>query len=199
MSTLGSLDINELIQQLSSSADPIMYQYFKNLKNRKLVINEDISEASIETIVLPLLEMDNDGTGEKITIYLNTNGGDVSVGLTICNIIEKLKTPTDIILLSNAYSMGSLILMAGYNNPNVARKCYPFSTGLIHSGSTYIGGQSNAVKDFFNFNSKYEEMIKEYIISNSAISEEEYIEMERFEWYLTSQDMVEKKLIDEIL
>ena len=199
MSTLGSLDINELIQQLSSSADPVMYQYFKNLKNRKLVINEDISEASIETIVLPLLEMDNDGTGEKITIYLNTNGGDVSVGLTICNIIENLKTPTDIILLSNAYSMGSLILMAGYNNPNVTRKCYPFSTGLIHSGSTYIGGQSNAVKDFFNFNSKYEEMIKDYIISHSAISEEEYIEMERFEWYLTSQDMIEKKLIDEIL
>lgn len=199
MSTLGSLDINELIQQLSSSADPIMYQYFKNLKNRKLVINEDISEASIETIALPLLEMDNDGTGEKITIYLNTNGGDVSVGLTICNIIEKLKTPTDVILLSNAYSMGSLILMAGYNNPNVTRKCYPFSTGLIHSGSTYIGGQSNAVKDFFNFNSKYEEMIKDYIISHSAISEEEYIEMERFEWYLTSQDMIEKKLIDEII
>lgn len=199
MSTLGSLDINELIQQLSSSADPIMYQYFKNLKERKLVINEDISEASIETIVLPLLEMDNDGTGEKITIYLNTNGGDVSVGLTICNIIENLKTSTDIILLSNAYSMGSLILMAGYNNPHVTRKCYPFSTGLIHSGSTYIGGQSNAVKDFFNFNSKYEEMIKDYIISHSAISEEEYIEMERFEWYLTSQDMVEKKLIDEIL
>lgn len=199
MSTLGSLDINQLIQQLSDSADPVMYQYFKNLKNRKIVINEDISEASIETVVLPLLEMDNDGTGEKITIYLNTNGGDVGVGLTICDVISKLKTTTDIILLSNGYSMGSLILMSGFNNPNVTRKCYPFSTALIHSGSTYIGGNSMAVRDFFNFNAKYEEKIKKFIISNSTISEEEYDKMERCEWYLTAEDMIEKKLIDIIL
>lgn len=199
MSTLGSLDINQLIQQLSESADPVMYQYFKNLKNRTIVINEDIAEASIETVVLPLIEMDNDGTGEKITIYLNTNGGDVSVGLTICDVIRKLKTPTDIILLSTAYSMGSLILMSGFNNPNVTRKCYPFSTGLIHSGSTYVGGTSMQVRDFHNFQQRYEEMIKNYIITHSTITEEEYDKMERYEWYLTSQDMIDKKLIDEIL
>ena len=65
MSTLGQIDLNQLIQQLSDSSDPVMYQYFKNLQNRTIIINEDISEASIETVVLPLLEMDNDGTGEK--------------------------------------------------------------------------------------------------------------------------------------
>ena len=81
MSTLGQLDLNELIQQLSDSADPVMYQYFKNLNNRTIIINEDISEVSIETVVLPLLEMDNDGSGEPIKILLNTNGGDVGVGL----------------------------------------------------------------------------------------------------------------------
>lgn len=199
MSTLGSLDINELIQQLSSSADPIMYQYFKNLKNRKIVINEDISEASIETVVLPLLEMDNDGTGEKITIYLNTNGGDVGVGLNICDIISKLKTETEIILLANGYSMGSLIMMSGYNNPNVTRKCYPFSTALIHGGSTYIGGTSMQVRDFHNFQQKYEDKIKDFIITHSTINEEEYDKMSRYEWYLTSEDLVAKGLIDEII
>lgn len=199
MSTLGSLDINELISQLSSSADPIMYQYFKRLSQRTIIINEDISDASIETVILPLLELDNDGTGEKITIYLNTNGGDVGVGLTICDVISKLKTPTELILLANGYSMGSLILMSGYNNSNVTRKCYPFSTALIHAGSTYIGGTSMQVRDFHNFQERYEEKIRKYIISHSNITEEEYEKMERYEWYLTSEDMVEKKLIDEII
>lgn len=199
MSTLGSLDVNQLIQQLSDSADPIMYQYFKNLKNRTVIINEDISEASIETVVLPLLEMDNDGTDEKITIYLNTAGGEVGVGLTICDVISKLKTETEIVVLSYAYSMGGLILMAGFNNPNVTRKCYPFSTALLHSGSTYISGTSTQVRDYHNFQSKYEEMIKDYIINNSKITKEEYDEMYRYEWYLTSQDMLEKGLIEEIL
>lgn len=199
MSTLGSIDLNELIQQLSDSSDPIMYQYFKNLNNRTIIINEDISEASIETVVLPLLEMDNDGTGKEITVYLNTNGGDVGTGLLICDIISQLKTKTEIRLLSNGYSMGSLILMAGFENPNVTRRCYPFSTALVHSGSTYIGGTSMQVRDFHNFQNKYEEKIKNFIITHSAITDEEYDKMERYEWYFTAEDMVEKKLVDEII
>lgn len=199
MSTLGQIDLNQLVQQLSDSADPVMYQYFKNLSNRTIIINEDISEASIETVVLPLLEMDNDGSGEKITVYLNTNGGEVGVGLTICDVIGNLKTPTEIILLANGYSMGSLILMSGFNNPNVTRRCYPFSTALVHAGSTYIGGTSMQVRDYHNFQQKYEEKIKQFIINHSAISEDEYDKMERYEWYFTAEDMLEKKLIDEII
>lgn len=199
MSTLGQIDLNQLIQQLSDSADPVMYQYFKCLNNRTVIINEDISEASIETIALPLLEMDNDGSAEKITILLNTNGGAVNEGLLICDIISKLKSPTEIIVLASAYSMGSLILMSGYNSPNVTRKCYPFSTALVHSGSTYIGGTSMQVRDFHNFQNRYEEKIKNFIISHSDISEEEYDRMERYEWYFTAEDMLEKKLVDEIL
>ena len=199
MSTLGQLDLNELIQQLSESADPVLYQYYKNLQKRAIVINEDISEASIETVVLPLLEMDNDGTDEKITIYLNTNGGNIAEGLLICDVIGKLKTETEIIALANIYSMGALIIMAGFKNPNVTRKCYPFTTGLIHSGSTYIGGTSTQVRDFNDFNLRYEKMISDYIISHSAITKEEYEKMHRYEWYLTSQDLLDKKLIDTIL
>ena len=199
MSTLGQIDLNQLIQQLSDSADPVMYQYFKNLNNRTIVINEDISEASIETVVLPLLEMDNDGSGKPIKILLNTNGGDVGIGLLICDVIENLKTPTEIILLANGYSMGSLILMSGYSNPNVTRKCYRFSTALVHGGSTYIGGTSMQVRDFHNFQQKYEKKIREFIISHSAITEDEYDKMERYEWYFTAEDMIEKKLVEEII
>lgn len=200
MSTLGQLDLNELIQQLSDSADPVMYQYFKNLNNRTIIINEDISEASIETVALPLLEMDNDGSGKPIKIYLNTNGGDVFTGFIIANILERLKTKTEIILLSTALSMGALILMAPFNNPNVVRKCYPFSIGLIHAGSINLGCTSAMqAKDYFNFNNKYEEKIKDYILSHSKITEEEYDNMQRYEWYLTSEDLITKGLIDEIL
>ena len=199
MSTLGQIDLNELIQQLSDSADPVMYQYFKNLNNRTIIINEDIGEASIETVALPLLELDNDGSGKPIKILLNTNGGDVGVGLLICDIIENLKTSTEIILLANGYSMGSLILMSGYSNPNVTRKCYRFSTALVHGGSTYIGGTSMQVRDFHNFQQKYEKKIREFIISHSAITEDEYDKMERYEWYFTAEDMIEKKLVEEII
>jgi ATP-dependent Clp endopeptidase proteolytic subunit ClpP len=199
MSELGSLDINELIEQLQSTADPVLYQYFKNLNKRTIIINEQISESIIECAVLPLLEWDNDGTGEEINILLNTVGGSTMNGLLLCDVIDKLKTKTTITVLAYAYSMGSLIIMAGFNNPNVTVKCYQFSTGLIHGGSDFLQGTTSQIKDYYNFNTKYEEKIKEFILTHSKISEEEYEKMSRYEWYLVSEDMEKYGLVDEII
>ena len=51
---------------------PTMYQYYKGLSERTIVINEAIMPEVLENVILPLLEMDNDGSGEPITLILNT-------------------------------------------------------------------------------------------------------------------------------
>ena len=174
-------------------------QYENLLKNRIILINDLISELTIDKVVMPLLQMDNDGTGKKITIYINSNGGSVYDGLCLCNIIECLKTKTEIIVLGYAYSMGSIILMAGKNNPNVTRKCYPFSTALIHGGSSYVSGTSSQVKDYFKFNEKFEKRIADFIVSHTNLTEEDYAAIERYEAYMDSDEMLEKGLVDEII
>jgi len=96
-------------------------------------------------------------------------------------------------------SMGALILMSGKNNPNVTRYCYPFTIGLIHGGSTYIEGTTMQVKDYNKFNDRYEETIKDFILNNSNINEEEYEKKTRYEWYLLAEDMLKYGLIDVVL
>lgn len=174
-------------------------EYKKLLSERKILINDIISENTMEKVIMPLLRMDNDGSGEKITIYINTNGGSVYDGLVLCNIIEKLKTPTDVIVLGYAYSMGAIILMSGKNNPNVTRKCYPFSTALIHGGSTYVSGSSSQVKDYFKFNERFEKRIADFIVSHTTLTEDDYAAIERYEAYMDSDEMLEKGLVDEII
>ena len=174
-------------------------EYSRLLKERKILINDIISENTIEKVVMPLLRMDNDGSGEKITIYINTNGGSVYDGLVLCDIIEQLKTETEVIVLGYAYSMGSIILMSGKNNPNVIRKCYPFSTALIHGGSAYISGSSSQVKDYFKFNEKFEKRIADFIVSHTNLTEDDYAAIERYEAYMDSDEMLEKGLVDEII
>ncbi len=198
MAGMLELDLNELLNG-GSLPDPVMYQYYKNLKQRKIVINESIGAEIVEMVILPLLEMDNDGSGEPIEIVLCTCGGSLFDGMALCDVIDNLKCPTTITVITYAYSMGGIILMAGYNNPNVTRRCYKHSTALLHSGSTYLEGHSTGVKDQFEFNQKFEEKIKEYTISHSKISIEEYEKMERYEWYMTSDTMLEKGLVDEII
>lgn len=184
-------------QVILEDTELINNQYENLLKNRIILINDTISELTIDKVVMPLLQMDNDGSGQKITIYINTNGGSVYDGLCLCNIIEKLKT--EIIVLGYAYSMGSIILMSGKNNPNVTRKCYPFSTALIHGGSAYVGGTSSQVKDYFKFNEKFEKRIADFIVSHTNLSEDDYVAIERYEAYMDSDEMLEKGLVDEII
>lgn len=192
----------ELIEAIlgePTELSPIAYQYYKGLQNRRIVFNDEIRSDIVETVILPLLDMDNDGTGEPIEIIICSAGGSVFEGFPLCNIIDKLKTKTIITCITCAYSMAGLILMAGFNNPNVTKRCYEYSTGLIHSGSTYLSGSSHAVRDAFHFYEDFEEKVKEYILSHSKITEEEYDGIERVEWYMTADMMLGKGIVDEIM
>lgn len=198
-----NIDADTLESLLSGSTpglpDPIQYQYYKSLTNRKILINNKIDSTIVETAILPLLEMDSDKTGKPIEILLNTVGGSLFDGMALCDVIDNLKTPTIITCMTYAYSMGSIILMAGANNPVVKKRCYKHSTALVHAGNSYLEGGAMQVKDQFNFYQDYEKLIKEYTLSHTKISEEEYDRMERYEWYMASDVMLAKGLVDEII
>lgn len=183
-----------------SNLDPIDYQYFNQLMNyRTIVLNSEIDENILETVVLPLKQFEEDNCIKPIKLILNTPGGSVADGLMLCNVIDNYKKPLEIIVPSYACSMGTIILCSGNKNPNVIKKCYPFSFALIHSGNTYVGGESHTVEDVMDFNKSMDKAIKDYIVENTGISEEEYDSHYRKQWYLNSSDMLHYKLVDEII
>ena len=183
----------------SSLPDPVTYQYYKNLKNRKIIINEEIGDNLLETAILPFIEMDNDGTGNPIEIIISTVGGEIYSGFNLVDQIEKAKSPVTIHIMSMAASMGFLIAMAGKNNPNVKTVCHPFSVGLLHSGSQYMEGSAHAVKDTFDFSQHYEEKIKNYILTHTKIDENLYEKIERKEYWMDADEMKRLGIVDEII
>lgn len=195
-------DIAEMIKEKllgDTVANPVLYQYYQQLAKRRIIINETIDDSLMEDAIIPYMDMDNDGTGKPIEIYLNTNGGEIYSGFNLVDIIEKAKTPTTIHIMSMAASMGLLIAMAGKNNPNVKTVCHPFSVGLLHSGFQYMEGSAHAVKDTFNFSQQYEEKIKKYILSHSDISETLYEKVERNEYWMDAEEMKRLGIVDEII
>ena len=183
----------------SSLPDPVTYQYYKNLKNRKIIINEEIGDTLLETATLSFVEMDNDGTNEPIEIIISTVGGEIYSGFNLVDQIEKSKSPVTIHIMSMAASMGFLIAMAGKNNPNVKTVCHPFSVGLLHSGSQYMEGSAHAVKDTFDFSQHYEEKIKNYILTHTKIDENLYEKIERKEYWMDADEMKRLGIVDEII
>ena len=195
------ITLEDLIVSLQPKGlpDTILYQYYRNLCNRKIIINEQIGDGLLESAVLPFMEMDNDGSGKPIEIIISSIGGDVYNGFNFVDQIEKAKSPVTIHIMAMAASMGFLIAMAGKNNPNVKTVCHPFSVGLLHSGSTYMGGTAHAVKDTFNFSQQYEEKIKNYILTHTKIDEDLYEKIERKEYWMDADEMLRLGIVDEII
>lgn len=184
----------------ASQLDPVMYQYFDSLLNhRSVILNSQIDENFFEYIVLPLLKFEQDDSMEPVKLYLNTPGGSTADGLMLCNVIDNYKKPLKIIVPSYSCSMGTIILCSGNHNKNVQKLCYPFSFALFHSGQTYIGGESTSVEDVMNFNKSVDDKIRQYVINNTNISEKEYQEHQRKQWYLTADEMLKFGLVDEII
>ena len=193
-------DINEIIDDIIANDTSVFgYQYYNCLKNRTIVLNDVVNKNIVEKVIIPLINMDNDGTGDPITIIVNTPGGDAFTGFALVDVIEKLKTKTTIRLMGSAMSMGIFIAMAHYNNPNVETICSKYSVGLLHAGSLFLGEMNlSSAKDYFKFNEKYEEVIKEYIFSHSNITEEIYSKIERSECYMTANEMLEYGMVSRI-
>ena len=195
------LNINDLLSALQPTGlpDVILYQYYKQLKNRKIIINEEIGDNLLETATLPFIEMDNDGTGKPIEIIISTVGGEIYSGFNLVDQIENAKSPVTIHIMSMAASMGFLIAMAGKNNPNVKTVCHPFSVGLLHGGSQYMEGSIHAVKDTFDFSQHYEDKIKAYILSHTNIDGALYEKVERKEYWMDADEMKRLGIVDEII
>lgn len=188
------------IPQEMSSLDPVTYQYFDKLLNKRtIVFNEGVDTDIVEMLILPLLDFEKDDSEEPVTLIIHTPGGSVSDGLSVLNIIDNYKKKLNIIVLGYAYSMGFAILCAGSKNKNVTKKCYAFTTALWHSGSVILSGDASMVNDVQEFNRQIDEMLKEYIIENTLIPRELYEKKERYQFYFTANELLRYGIVDEII
>ena len=193
--------LEDLVALLDTqSIDPATYQYFEKLLNeRTIIFNQEVDEKIVERVAIPLLDFEKDNSNDPVTLIFATVGGSVSDGFVLCNIIDQYRKPLNIIVLGYAASMGTIMLAAGSHNPNVTRKCYPFTYALLHAGSTAFSGESLTVQDTLEFNKRVDEKVKQFICSHTNVSEEEYAAHERKQWFLDAEDMLKYGFIDEII
>ena len=173
-----------------------LYQEWIN--KRIIVLNGETNSSLVESVIIPLLIMERDKE-KPVTFYINTCGGSIIDTMTICNIIDNYSAPLNIYVLGQAASAGTYILCAGNHNPNVKKYCYKFSVALIHAGGTCLNGETNVVRDTYVFLEDLDSRIRNYMIENTKITEEDLNQKNRKEWYLFAEEMKEKGLVDEII
>lgn len=174
--------------------------YLKDLEQRKLFLNANIDQFSVASIVRHIMQFNSDDKGieiikrKPIILYITSNGGEVDAGFELIDAIQSSKTPVYTINLGYQYSMGFLIGLAGHKR--FAMKNAKF---LMHDGSNFVYGTGTKVQDQMEFQKRVEARIKEYIISRSRITSEEYDNKLRVEWYLFADEAKERGFTDYII
>ena len=188
--TLGLGGIDKLYEQIVQ----------ENIKDRKLILNNDITKDEIENICMWLLKWAKEDKlipskdRKRITIYMASYGGLVSTGFNIIDIIESIKTPVDCIILDVAYSMGGLIPLAC--DRVIAFKS---STVLLHDGSSGGYGSTAKMRDIAKFTEEQERRIKEFILNRTNISDELYESKYGSEWYMFADEAKKHGIVTHII
>ena len=174
--------------------------YLKDLKQRKLFLNMEIDQISVADIARHILQYNKEDAGiepadrQPILLYVVSNGGEVDSGFELIDVIQSSKTPVYTINLGYQYSMGFLIGLAGHKRFATSNAKY-----LMHDGSNFVYNSGAKAQDQMEFNRKVEERVKQYIISRSNVTSEEYDSKLRVEWYLFADEAKEKGFVDCII
>lgn len=174
--------------------------YLKDLQQRKLFLNAEIDQLSVADIVKHIMQYnkeDKDLEVDKrtpIILYITSNGGEIDSGFELIDVIVSSKTPVYTVNLGYQYSMGFLIGLAGHK-----RFATPNAKFLMHDGSNFVYGSSTKVRDQMEFQKRVEKRMKDYIISRSKLTAEEYDSKLRVEWYLFADEAKEKGFTDYII
>lgn len=174
--------------------------YLRDLKQRKLFLNEDVSSFSVAEIVKHIMQFNAEDKftpieeRTPILLYVTSNGGEVDAGFELIDVIQSSKTPVYTINLGYQYSMGFLIGLAGHK-----RFAMPTAKYLIHDGSHWVFNSGAKAQDQMKFQERVEQRVKAYVLSRSNVTSEEYDSKLRVEWYLFADEAKEKGFVDYII
>lgn len=174
--------------------------YIKDLKQRKLFLNSDVNQFTVQEFIRHILQFNRENCGidpaerKPILLYVNSNGGEVDSGFALIDAIMNSKTPVYTINLGFQYSMGFLIGIAGHKR--FATKNSKF---LMHDGQNYVYDSGMKAQDRMEFNKRTAERERQYILSRSKMTGEEYDSKLRVEYFMFADEAKEKGFVDFIV
>lgn len=171
--------------------------YLRDIKQRKMFITVNICQETVDDAVRHIMQFNREDADipveerKPILLYVASNGGDVDAGFTLIDAILCSETPVYVINQGYQYSMGFLIGLAGHK-----RFAMPHAKFLMHDGSQFIYNSGAKAQDQMEFNKKWEERIKQYVLSRTHITSEMYDKQMRKEWYMFADEAKALGVVD---
>ncbi len=188
------IDLSELLEDKKNDIDFTAVVEHDRCSKREIFVG-DIYEGmgiSIDTLIRFWNDRDEEAgipaeERTPITMLIDSNGGSLTDGFTICDAIQLSKTPVHTMNIGKAYSAGFFIFLVGHQ-----RFSYPRASFMFHQGSAATGGDANKFESFANFYKEVNmEQIKMLMLENTDYTEEQYEDFKKDDLWLTAGEMME--------
>ncbi|SDD15036.1 ATP-dependent Clp protease, protease subunit [Terribacillus halophilus] len=113
--------------------------YSRLLKDRIIMVSEEINDSMANAIVAQLLFLAADDPDKDISLYINSPGGSISAGFSILDTMQYIKPDVQTICTGMAASFGAMLLLAGTPGKRYA---LPNSEIMIHQPLGGARGQA---------------------------------------------------------
>tara|TARA_B100001287_G_C22424112_1_gene408224 strand:+ start:70 stop:657 length:588 start_codon:yes stop_codon:yes gene_type:complete len=117
--------------------------YSRLLKDRVVMLNGDVNQASANLVVSQMLFLESQDPDKDITFYINSPGGIITDGMSIYDTMQYIKPDVVTVVIGQACSMGSFLAQAGAPNK---RYLLPNSRTMIHQPSGGARGQASDIE-----------------------------------------------------
>ncbi|MBN6889051.1 ATP-dependent Clp protease, protease subunit [Cytobacillus horneckiae] len=117
--------------------------YSRLLKDRIIMIGEEINDHMANNIVAQLLFLAAEDETKDISLYINSPGGSTSAGFAIYDTMQYIKPEIRTICTGMAASFGALLLLAGTKGKRFA---LPNSEIMIHQPLGGARGQATDIE-----------------------------------------------------
>lgn len=118
--------------------------YSRLLKDRIIILGEQIDENVASVVVAQLLFLEAEDPNKDISMYINSPGGLVTAGMAIYDTMQYVKPDVSTICVGMAASMGAFLLSSGAKGKRYA---LPNAEIMIHQPLISGGGLSGQATD----------------------------------------------------
>jgi len=172
--------------------------YSRLLKDRVVMLNGDVNQASANLVVSQMLFLESQDPDKDITFYINSPGGIITDGMSIYDTMQYIKPDVVTVVIGQACSMGSFLAQAGAPNK---RYLLPNSRTMIHQPSGGARGQASDIEIQYKEIQYWKKQLTElYVKHNTKGKTFDDLEkdMDR-DFFMTATEALDYGLADKII
>jgi len=138
--------LNTIVTETTEHGEMPVDVYQKLSNDRILFICHDIDDHLASDITATLLLKDSEDSTRKITLFINSQGGDVRNAFMICDMMRIIEAPIETVCIGAAMNEAALILASGTPGYRFATKNAIIAASQLSHDYFSQGNLTNAKK-----------------------------------------------------